>query len=101
MSVQRRSKPPLARVFDSYLYIHKYIYIHIYIHHFVHILFQHADQLRASQGDEYVALDHLAVACVEEEAVIQAAIGEAGVSPKKMAAAAKVLLQSCCSVVAV
>jgi len=88
-----------------YIYIHMYIfiylYIHIYIHHFVHILFQHADQLRASQGDEYVALDHLAVACVEEEAVIQAAIGEAGVSPKKMAAAAKVLLQSCCSVVAV
>lgn len=52
---------------------------------------QRADQMRAEQGDEFVALDHLAVACVEREPVIQAALGEAGVAPKKMAIAAKAL----------
>ena len=52
---------------------------------------QHADRLRASQGDDFVALDHLAVACVEGEPAIQAALGEAGVNPKKIAAAAKAL----------
>lgn len=51
---------------------------------------QRADNLRITQGDEYVAVDHLAVACIDEPA-IQAAIGEAGLNPKKLAAAAKVL----------
>lgn len=52
---------------------------------------QRADQLREAQGDKFVALDHLAVACVELEPIIQSALGEGGVAPKKMAAAAKAL----------
>ena len=52
---------------------------------------QRADNLRITQGDEYVAVDHLAVACIDADPAIQAAIGEAGIAPKKLAAAAKVL----------
>jgi ATP-dependent Clp protease ATP-binding subunit ClpB len=52
---------------------------------------QRADGLRVAQGDDFIALDHLAVACVDGDPAVQAAVGEAGIAPKKMTAAAKVL----------
>lgn len=49
-----------------------------------------ANELRTSMGDAFIALDHLAVGCVDQDPVVQAALREAGVMPKRVTAALKV-----------